>query len=63
MCIAGKLISIPQQEKQQVFILGYFNAKAGAYLEGNKPAVTKGGRQSMNAAKNYDLVIHKALPQ
>ena len=34
-----------------------FNAKIGAYIEGNKPTVTKEGRQLMKMAKNDGLVI------
>ena len=53
----SKQISIAQEERQQVLILGDFNAKVGTYIEGNKPTVTKGGRQLMKMAKKYDLVI------
>ena len=48
----SKPISIAQEERQQVLILGDFNAKVGTYIEGNKPTVTKGGRQLMKMAKN-----------
>ena len=47
----SKQISIAQEERQQVLILGDFNTKVGTYIEGNKPAVTKGGRQLMKMAK------------
>ena len=50
-------MSIAQEERQQVLILGDFNTKFGVYIEGNKPTMTKGGKQVMKAAKNYDLVI------
>ena len=40
----SKEISISQKERQQVLILGDFNAKVGAYIEGSKPTVTKRGR-------------------
>ena len=53
----SKQISIAQEERQQVLILGDFNAKVGTYIEGNKPTVTKEGRQLMKMTKNYDLVI------
>ena len=53
----SKQISIAQEEMQQVLIQGDFNAKVGTYIEGNKPTVTKGGRQLMKMAKKYDLVI------
>ena len=47
----SKQISIAQEERQQVLILGDFNAKVGTYIEGNKPTVTKGRRQLMKMAK------------
>ena len=53
----SKQISIAQGERQQVLILGDFNAKLGTYIEGNKPTVTKGGRQLKKMAKKCDLVI------
>ena len=37
-------IKIGKEEKQQPIILGDFNAKIGAAIEGNKTEVTKGGR-------------------
>ena len=40
----SKQISISQDERQQVLILGDFSAKVGTYTEGNKPTVIKGGR-------------------
>ena len=43
----SKQISIAQEERQQVLILGDFNAKVGTYIEDNKPTVTKGGRELM----------------
>ena len=46
----SKQISIAQEERQQVLILGYFNAKVGTYI-GNKPTVTKRGIQLMKMAK------------
>ena len=53
----SKQISIAQEERQQVLILGDFNAKVGTYIEGNKPTVTKGGRKFMKMATKHDLVI------
>ena len=53
----SKQISIAQEERQQVLILGDFNAKVGTYIEGNKPTVTKGRRQLMKMEKKNDLVI------
>ena len=50
----SKQISIAQEEKQQVPILGDFNAKVGAYIEGNKPTKMKGGgRHLMKMGKEY----------
>ena len=48
----SKQISIAQEERQQILILGDFNAKVDTCMEGNKPTVTKGGRQLMKMAKN-----------
>ena len=53
----SKQISIAQEERQQVLILGDFNAKVGTYIEDNKPPVTERGRQLIKMAKKYDLVI------
>ena len=39
----SKQISIAQEERKQVLILGDFNAKVGSYIEVNKPTVTKEG--------------------
>ena len=47
----SKQISITQEERLQVLILGDFNAKVGTYIEGNKPTMTKGGRQLMKMTK------------
>ena len=53
----SKQISIAQEERQQVLILGDFNAKVGTYIEDNKPTVTEKGRQLIKMAKKYNLVI------
>ena len=54
----SKQVSITKEERQQVLILGDFNAKVGTCIEGNKPTVTKGGRQLMKMTKKKkDLVI------
>ena len=37
----SKQILIAQEKRQQVLILGDFNAKVGTYIEGNRPTVTK----------------------
>ena len=55
--IISKQISVAQEERQQILILGDFNIKVGTYIEGNKPTVTKGRRQLMKMTKKYDLVI------
>ena len=47
----SKQISTAQDERQQVLILGDFNARVGTYIEGNKATMTKGGRQLMKMAK------------
>ena len=38
-------IKIGKEEKQKILIIGDFNAKIGAAIEGNKAQVTKGERQ------------------
>ena len=53
----SKQIWIAKEERQQILILGDFNAKIGTYIESNKPTVTKGGRQLIKMAKQYHLVI------
>ena len=53
----SKQISIAQEERQQVLILGDFNANVGTYIEDNKPTVTEKGRQLIKMAKKYNLVI------
>ena len=40
-----------KEEKQQTIILGDFNRKIGAAIEGNKAQVTKGGRQLLKLPK------------
>ena len=50
-------IKIGKEEKQQILILGDFNAKIGAAIEGNKTQVTKGGRQLLKLANKEDMVI------
>ena len=55
----SKQNSIGHEERQQVLILGNFNAKVGTYVESNKPAMSNSGRQLMKMAKKFDLVITK----
>ena len=43
-------IKIGKEEKQQILILGDFNAKIGEAIEGNKTQVTKGGTQLLKIA-------------
>ena len=50
-------IKLGKEEKQQILILGDFNAKIGAAIEGNKTQVTKGGRQLLKLANKEDMVI------
>ena len=46
-----KQISIAQEERQEVLILGDFNTKVGTCIEGNKPTVTKEERQLLKMPK------------
>ena len=48
----SKHFLIAQKEKPKVLILGDFSFKVGTYIEGNKPTLTRGGRQLMKMAKN-----------
>ena len=50
-------IKIGKEEKQQILILGDFNAKIGAAIECNKTQVTKGGRQLLKLANKGNMVI------
>ena len=43
----SKQISVVKEEKKKVLILGDFNEKAGPWIEGNQPTVTKEERQLM----------------
>ena len=53
----GEQIKIGKAEKQQILILGDFNAKIGAAIEGNKTQATKGGRQLLKLAHKENMVI------
>ena len=46
-----------RKEKQQILILGDFNAKVGVAIEGNKTQVTKGGRQLLKLANKENMII------
>ena len=53
----SKHFLIAQKDKPKVLILGDFSFKVGTYIEGNKPTLTRGGRQLMKMAKKYGLVL------
>ena len=36
-------VDIGKENKQQLIVLGYFNAKIGNYIKNNKETITKGG--------------------
>ena len=48
-------IEIGKEEKQQILILGGFNAKMRAVIEGNTTQVTKGGRQLLRLANKEKI--------
>ena len=50
-------IKIGKEEKQQILIIGDFNAKIGEAIEGNKTQVTKGGRQLLKLANKENMII------
>ena len=50
-------IKIRKEEKQQILILGDFNAKIGATMESNKTQLTKGGRQLLKLANKENMII------
>ena len=50
-------IKIEKEGKQQILIIGDFNAKIGATMEGNKTQVTKGGRQLLKLANKENIII------
>ena len=50
-------IKIEKEEKQQILIIGDFNAKIGAAIEGNKTQITKGGRQLLKLAYKENIII------
>ena len=50
-------MKIGKEEKQQILIIGDFNAKIGEAVEGNKTQVTKGGRQLLKLANKENMAI------
>ena len=50
-------IKIGKKKKQQILIIGDFNAKIGEAVEGNKTQVTKGGRQLLKLANKENMII------
>ena len=50
-------VKIEKEENQQILILGDFNAKIGASIEGNKTQITKGGRQLLKLANKENKII------
>ena len=50
-------IKIGKEEKQQILILGDFNAKIEVAIEGNKAQVTKGGKQLLKLANKENMII------
>ena len=51
-------IKIGKEGKQQILIIGDFNAKIGEALEGNKTQVTKGGRQLLKLANRENIMFN-----
>ena len=49
-------IKIGKEEKQQILIIGDFNAKIGEAVEGNKTQVTKGGRQLLKLVNKENMI-------
>ena len=50
-------IKIGKEEKQQILIIGDFNAKIGEAVEDSKTQVTKGGRQLLKLANKENMII------
>ena len=46
-----------KEEKQQILIIGDFNAMTGEAIEGNKTQVTKEGRQLLKLANRENMII------
>ena len=50
-------IKMGKDKKQQTLILGDFNGKIGAAIEGNKTQIIKEGRQLLKLPKKKKLII------
>ena len=50
-------IKIVKEEKQQILIIGDFNAKIGEAVEDNKKQVTKGRRQLLKLSNKENMII------
>ena len=50
-------IKMGKDKKQQTLILGDFNGKIGAAVEGNKTQIIKEGRQLLKLPKKKKLII------
>ena len=50
-----------KEEKQQIVIIGDFNAKIGTIIEGNNKLITKGGRQLMKLVRKENMTILNAV--
>ena len=51
------LLKIEKEEKQQILILGQFNAKMEAAIESNKTEVTKRRRQLLKLVNKENMII------
>ena len=56
-------IKIGKEEKQQILIIGDFNAKIVELTEGNKTQVTNGGRQLLKLADKENMIILNTVKQ
>ena len=50
-------MKIGKEEKEQILILGDFDAKIGTTIEDNKTQVTKGERQLLKLANKENMII------
>ena len=56
-------VKIGKEEKQQILIIGDFNAKIGEAVGGNKTQVTEGGRQLLKLANKENMIILNAVKE